>query len=196
MDELATLSKAEINSLKSFISKDKINIRLPFAKRSSVHPRRANFIGSTNNDEFLTDETGSVRWLCFELTGTFNFDYKTEIDINNIWKEAYKLYKSGFEYQLTPSEIKENEEANNRFMVASQEVQLIRKYYKPATRQTGSFVDATDVLNYIVLRNSHIKSNIRSIGKAMKVLGFVKTTKYDNESGFSVYGYFVDEILK
>ena len=196
MDELATLSKAEINSLKSFISKDKINIRLPFAKRSSVHPRRANFIGSTNNDEFLTDETGSVRWLCFELTGTINFEYKNDFDINNIWKEAFALYKSGFEYQLTPNEIKENEEANNRFMVASQEVQLIRKYYKPATRETGSFVDATDVLNYIVLRNSHIKSNIRSIGKALKALRFVKTTKYDNENRYSEYGYFVEEILK
>ena len=83
MDELATLSKTEINSLKSLISKDKINVRLPFARRTSVHPRRANFIGSTNNDEFLTDETGSVRWLCFEIEGTLNFDYKIIIDFGS-----------------------------------------------------------------------------------------------------------------
>ena len=196
MDELATLSKAEINSLKSFISKDKINIRLPFAKRTSVHPRRANFIGSTNNDEFLTDETGSVRWLCFELVGTINFAYKIDVDINNLWKQAFKLYKNGFAYQLTQNEIKANEEANSKYFIETLELQMIRKYFKPATRETGSFYDASDILNYIVGRHSHIKTNIRTIGKSMKALGFRKQTKYDSEKGYSEQGYFVDELNK
>ena len=52
MDELATLNKSEINALKSFISKDKINVRLPFGKRTQIMARRANFIGSTNKDNF------------------------------------------------------------------------------------------------------------------------------------------------
>ncbi|QNA46130.1 VapE domain-containing protein [Lacibacter sediminis] len=194
MDELATLSKAEINSLKSFISKDKINIRLPFAKRSSVHPRRANFIGSTNNDEFLTDETGSVRWLCFELTGKLNFNYKKDIKIDDIWRQAYSLYKDDFEYQLTADEIKENEKVNNRYLVSSQEVQLIQKHFLPANRENGEFYDATDILNFIVGKYSHIKSNTRSIGKAMKSLGFARSTKYDSEKRFSNYGYFVELI--
>ena len=30
----------------------------------------------------------------------------------------------------------------------------------------------------------------------MKVLKFLKTTKYDNERGFSIYGYFVEEMDK
>ena len=64
---------------------------------------------STNKDEFLTDETGSVRWLCFELIGKMNFTYKDKININDIWRQAYSLYKSGFAYQLTPEEIEENE---------------------------------------------------------------------------------------
>lgn len=196
MDELATLSKAEINSLKSFISKDKINIRLPFAKRTSVHPRRANFIGSTNNDEFLTDETGSVRWLCFELDGKINFDYNKDIDINNLWKQAYTLYKIGFEYQLTQLEIQENELINKKYLIDTIEQQLIHKYFSPAKKDDGSFYKSSDILNYIVLRNSHIKTNIRTIGKAMKILGFKKQTKYDSEKNFSEYGYYVDEKIK
>ena len=196
MDELATLSKAEINTLKSFISKDKINIRLPFAKRSSVHPRRANFIGSTNNDEFLTDETGSVRWLCFDIDGLINFDYKKDIEIDNLWKQAYTLYKIGFDYQLSLDEVKENEIANSKFLIDTLEAQFIKKYYRPADKMNGVFVDATDIMNYINQRNINIKLNIRSIGKAMKVLGFVKSSKYIAENSYSVKGYFVEEILK
>lgn len=40
MDELATQSKAEINSLKSFISKDKVNVRPPYGKKAITMPRR------------------------------------------------------------------------------------------------------------------------------------------------------------
>lgn len=195
IDELATLQKAEINSLKSFISKDKVNIRLPFAKRSTTHQRRTNFIGSTNNIEFLTDETGSVRWLCFELNGQINFNYKRDIDINDIWKQAYTLYKSGFEFQLTIDEIKENEEINNKYSVTSYELQLIKKYYKTSTKENGFFVDATDIANFIYTQVPNIKLQIRNIGKAMKQLGFKRTTKYLNEKGFTTYGYFVEKIL-
>jgi predicted P-loop ATPase len=196
MDELATLSKSEINSLKSFISKDKINIRLPFAKRNSVHPRRANFIGSTNNDEFLTDETGNVRWLCFKIDGRINFDYKNDIDINLIWKQAYTLYKNSFHYQLTIDEIKENEIANSEFIIDTLEAQLIKKYYKPSDKANGKFVDASDVMKYITEQNSHAKLNVRSIGKAMKFLGFKKSSNYDNSFGYSTKGYYVLEIIK
>ncbi|MBT4288600.1 MAG: hypothetical protein HOD92_14840, partial [Deltaproteobacteria bacterium] len=65
LDELSTLSKVEINALKSLFSKDKINDRLPYDRKNSIIPRRASFIGSTNQTEFLNDESGSVRWLCF-----------------------------------------------------------------------------------------------------------------------------------
>ena len=81
LDELASLSKYEINQLKSSFSKDKVKIRRPFEKKATTSPRRASFIGSTNKAEFLTDETGSVRWLCFEVI-EIDWDYKTTIDIN------------------------------------------------------------------------------------------------------------------
>ena len=80
LDELATLTRQDINLLKSILSKDKVNERLPYDRKNSIIPRRCSFIGSTNNSEFLTDLTGSVRWLCFEVEN-INFDYKKKIDI-------------------------------------------------------------------------------------------------------------------
>lgn len=196
MDELATLSKAEINSLKSFISKDKINIRLPFDRRASTHPRRANFIGSTNNDEFLTDETGSVRWLCFEISGKLNFDYKNDIEIDNIWKEAFTLYKNGFEYQLTPSEIKENEVANSKFYTSTDEINFINKYFEPSTQEDkGEFLTSTDIGDDIASRHHQFKSNPKVIGKALKALGYERVTKYAaKEAKYTIWGYYVNKI--
>lgn len=197
MDELATLSKTEINSLKSLISKDKINVRLPFARRTSVHPRRANFIGSTNNDEFLTDETGSVRWLCFEIEGSLNFDYKTDFNINDIWRQAYTLYKKGFQYQLTPSEIKENEISNNKHLVASQELHLITEYFElPKENENSENYTSTQILNHIQQKMPYAKLNLYKIGKVMTSLGYEKATKYRSDKGQSIWGYKVKVLNK
>ncbi|MBI5541378.1 MAG: toprim domain-containing protein, partial [Bacteroidia bacterium] len=121
MDELATLSRAEINSLKSMFSKETIKIRRPYDKSPTSASRRASFFGSTNKAEFLTDETGSVRWLCFELTGRINWDYKKDLSVDDIWRQAYTLYKQGFKYELTADEIKVNDEANQQYQITTPE---------------------------------------------------------------------------
>ncbi len=195
MDELATLNKVELNSLKSFTSKDKISVRLPYSKRAQTMPRRANFIGSTNKDEFLTDETGSVRWLCFELTDMINFKYKSEVDIDDVWRQAYSLYNNGFDFQLTPKEIAENELANKAFQVNSIEFQIIQNtYYKGSKESGGTFITAANILKKISFDNPEMRFNISSVGKAMKQLGFKRLQDYCKNSKYSIYGYFVIEI--
>ena len=134
LDELATLSKVELNTLKSMFSKDYIKIRRPFEKKPAVTPRRANFIGSTNKTEFLTDETGSVRWLCFEID-SIDWDYDKKIDINMVWGQAYSLFKSGFKYQLNEDEVNENEKVNKDFQVTTPEIELIQQNYSPGTKE-------------------------------------------------------------
>ena len=87
LDELAVLSRQEINSLKSYFSKTQINERLPYDRKNSIINRTCSFIGSTNMDEFLNDETGSVRWLCFRIN-SINWDYRAQVDINRVWAQA------------------------------------------------------------------------------------------------------------
>jgi len=90
MDELATISKKDLNSLKSVFSKESDKSRRPYDSRQIRRTRTASFFGSTNAVEFLNDHTGSVRWLCFEIKG-INFEYSKGIDINKEWAEAYFL---------------------------------------------------------------------------------------------------------
>jgi predicted P-loop ATPase len=194
LDELATLSKTEINTLKSFFSKDKIKVRRPYDKNPVSVPRRANFVGSTNNQEFLTDYTGSVRWLCFEIE-KIDWNYRKDLNINDIWRQSYYLYKQGFKYELSYDELAQNEIANAAFTIHTSELELITKHFERCNESNsiGNFYTATDVLQ--LLQNKYglnMRLNIQSIGKALKFLGFVRTKRYINSS--QAYGYILHEI--
>lgn len=81
LDELSIMGKADINVLKSFISKVDINERLPYGRKAEKLNRICSFVGSTNKTEFLSDETGSVRWIVFEVYN-IDFNYCKEIDMD------------------------------------------------------------------------------------------------------------------
>jgi len=191
LDELSTMNKVEINALKSIISKQNVKVRRPFDTRPSLMPRRASFIGNTNKDEFLNDETGSVRWLCFEIT-EINWDYKNKIDINLVWAQAYELYKSGFKYDLTIDEISRNEEVNKRFNIENDETGFILKHFTTSDKETGNFYTTTDVVDFLNTRYNYLKTNVRKTGIAMKSLGFERHQEY--RGTHQVKGYYLREI--
>ena len=187
LDELATLGKSEINMLKSLFSQATIKARLPYDRRATSRPRCASFIGSTNQLEFLTDETGSVRWLCF-IIDSIDFNYKTEINIDNIWKQAYQLYLSGFYYELTKEEAKENELSNKSFQKVTPEMEFIQEHFSSGTKEDHDmFVTASNIQQFGRERNLKLYSGI--IGKALKVLDFQRESKFNGK--YQVKGYYI-----
>ena len=197
MDELAGLAKFELRALKSILSKDKIKIRLPFDKRPTLCPRRANFVGSTNEVEFLTDVTGTVRWLCFELI-RIDKKYSQKIDITQIWSQAYHLYKSGFVYNITSEEIEENESVNVQHQVSTMEMELIQKYFEPGDSKNGSeFWTATDIaLHLHTIGGNAVRINNIGIGRALIFLKYEQTSKRDDSDKMSRKGYYVKCLCK
>jgi len=187
MDELSTFSKDDINSLKAFFSKVQINERLPYDRKNTVLPRRCSFIGSTNQLEFLKDETGSARWLCFEVN-SIDWRYSELVNIDNIYSQAYSLYKSGsFDYEMTFDDIQENEKRNRQFYVSTIEKDLIEKYFEnDEQREPQNFYQATDVLGKLQdLEKRKFNLNNVKVGKALTAIGFERI-KYKEK-----YGYFL-----
>ena len=186
LDELAVLSKQEINSLKSYFSKTQINERLPYDRKNSILNRTCSFIGSTNMDEFLNDETGSVRWLCFRIN-SINWAYSSKIDINRVWAQAFYLAKDkDFECELTYKDITENEERNKDFQILSKEKALVYKFFKkPDQDENSEFMTSTDVCMWLQAHTPESRLSNVAIGKAMKGLGFKRI-----KDG-AVYGYYV-----
>lgn len=195
MDELATLNRSEINALKSVMSKDVFKGRLPYGAREVSLIRRANIVGSTNNIEFLNDETGSVRWLCFELTDKLNFDYKKDFDINKIWAQAYYLLRNGFKYELTPQEIAENEVANANHRIITVEQELIQASFEPSNKNEIGSIFKTVAHIKLMLNEKYNseKLNPTVIGKALKILGFIRVSERPPDNDYSVKGYYLKQ---
>lgn len=170
LDELASLTKFEINALKAIMSKLYINVRHPYERKAKSSPRRISFIGSTNQTEFLTDDS-NVRWLCFRIED-INWNYKKDVDIDLVWSHAYYLLQSGFKYEMTREEIQENELANDSFKVSSVEFEVLQKYLSPGTADNYHRELLSSEIMHELQMKTYPKLNAKELHKAFKRLGF------------------------
>ena len=60
--ELSGLHKGEVEKVKAFASRQEDKARPAYARRVSVRPRTCVFVGTTNDDEYLQDQTGNRRF--------------------------------------------------------------------------------------------------------------------------------------
>ncbi|MER0442799.1 VapE domain-containing protein [Emticicia sp. W12TSBA100-4] len=197
LDELAMLSRTDINRAKTFFTADKIKIRRPYESKPVTAQRRASFFASTNDDEFLTDSTGNVRWLIMKIDG-INHDNGGaggygSVDINKVWSQAFHLFVGGYKYQLTREEIERSENQNREHFRSTPEIDLLRHYFEPSNKTVNDneFVTTTEILRRLQrVVGSELKLNHISIGKALRFLGFEQQTGLD-KNGMGIKGYYV-----
>ena len=201
LDEMASIKPENLQVVKTALSKSSINVRRMGTQTRLQDARRCNYWGSTNDTEILKDDTGSVRWLCFEVKafdkeklfweyGSTNF-----IDINNVWKQAFKLYNEGFNFQLSNTEIAENEKANEMYKEESTEEQLVKEYFVRGEAEKENFRTTTQIHLFISSKNTFLgnKLTLKKIGSSLTSLGFIKGQKYDNTTNYQVKGFYVKE---
>lgn len=93
--ELTGFSRADVRSIKAFISRKKDRARLAYARRAGEFPRQCIFIGSTNDREYLKDDTGGRRFwpVKCNFTAAQEIDTDTlEENVDQMWAEAVALY--------------------------------------------------------------------------------------------------------
>lgn len=104
--ELAGLRKAEIETLRSFISRQNDIYRAAFGKRATPHLRQCIFFGTTNAESgYLRDTTGNRRFWPVKTPGSgskASWDLTFE-EIQQIWAEALIYAKQGEKLYLDPS---------------------------------------------------------------------------------------------
>ncbi|KYH06955.1 virulence-associated E family protein [Chryseobacterium cucumeris] len=186
IDELSVMSKTDVNILKSFISKNTVNARLPYDRKSSLMHRTASFCGSTNRSDFLTDETGSVRWQIFEVL-EIDFNYSKEINIEKVWSQAYynAFERKNYNPELTAEDIQENENRNEKFKQVSLEQEIILSHFEKSKLQ-GEFLTPSDIM--LAMNNAlGVRLNIIKIGKALTAMNYERIKHPKRQ----VYGYLI-----
>lgn len=104
LGELSSLNRSEVEAMKAFISQRTDRIRAPYGRRVEDYPRQMIFVGSTNLDEYLKDETGNRRFWPVRCTGKLDFDGVGR-DRDQLFAEALEYYKMGEPLYLETDEL-------------------------------------------------------------------------------------------
>lgn len=129
--ELAGLKKAEVETLRSFLSRQNDIYRATFGKRATPHLRQCVFFGTTNAESgYLRDTTGSRRFWPVKTPGTgskHSWDLTPEL-ICQIWAETLAYVKQGEKLYLS-TELEALSKAEQREAMESDEHEgLVRLY--------------------------------------------------------------------
>lgn len=111
----ATFRKSDIAALKSFITRKQDVLRRAYARKESTFARRTVFFGSVNPREYLHDPTGNRRYWTIECQG-LDLEAQRKLDMQQVWAEAYELFKNGEGHHLKPDEMAALNNHNEQFM--------------------------------------------------------------------------------
>lgn len=104
LPELAGLSGAEIRRVKAFVSKTHDRARGAFQRSVEEAPRRCILIGTTNDSEYLKDQTGNRRFWPVEVAGKIDLAGLREVR-DQLWAEAAAMEPSAGDPITIPEEL-------------------------------------------------------------------------------------------
>ena len=192
-DQLKALNKRDENELKNLITCPMVKYRMPYDKYVEEHPHLASFVASVNGNDFLTDPTGSRRFLPFEVL-SIDIERAKAISMDNVYAEAKALLKSGFRYWFDDDEIAELYRESEDFQVQTAEMELLlRCFEKPTEDESYSLMTTTEILTYLGIY-THQPLVAKRMGEALKKAGYIKVSKRRN-GGSPIYVYKIRKIL-
>jgi putative DNA primase/helicase len=98
LGELASMNKSELASAKNFLTLTEDTYRVPYGTRSETRPRRMVFTASTNDREYLRDQSGNRRFWPVECSA-IDLDALTR-DRDQLWAEAVARFRRGEPWHL------------------------------------------------------------------------------------------------
>ena len=117
-EELDSMQLKELNKLKAAMTMPSINERAAYARHHENRPHLASFCGTGNNVQFLSDPTGTRRWLPFEVV-SIDSPLSQPFNYEGIYSQAYALYRQGFRYWFDKNEILQLAQHNKQFETAN-----------------------------------------------------------------------------
>lgn len=132
MAELAGLKKAEVESVKQFITKTEDMFRPAYGRTVETYKRQCVFFGTTNDIEFLRDTTGNRRFNPVEvqqkLAKKSVAEDLTNSEIDQIWAEAVQIWNNGEKLYFSEAENAQAKEKQRDHAVSDDRRGIIEEY--------------------------------------------------------------------
>lgn len=150
--ELAGLKKAEVETLRSFLSRQNDIYRAAFGRRATPHLRQCVFFGTTNAESgYLRDTTGNRRfWPIKTPGGSMRRSWQlTNEDVRQIWAEVLVYVKCGEKLYLDPG-MEQLAKAEQREAMESDEREgLVRDYLDTLLPEDWGDMDVFERRNFL-----------------------------------------------
>ena len=150
--ELAGLRKAEVETLRSFLSRQNDIYRAAFGKRASPHLRQCVFFGTTNAENgYLRDITGNRRFWPVKTPGMGrkrSWELTNE-EVMQIWAECLVYAKQGEKLHLSPELEKYAKVEQRDAMELDEREGLVREYLESLLPDNWDKMDLYDRRNFL-----------------------------------------------
>lgn len=156
LSELQAFNKSDIEHIKGFMSRTRDKARLAFDRRPTYYQRQNVFIGTTNDSQYLKDDTGNRRFWPVKC-GIKRVDFKKLASVRDqIWAEAVHKYKAGEKLFFDNPEVEAFAKAEQNARYAEDEwVGVIRSWLE--SPQSDFFEEESERRNKVCARQIYIE---------------------------------------
>jgi len=174
LNELEGMRKVEKTRIKAFIAECVDTYRVPYAATPSEFPRRSVFIGTTNSEDYLEDETGNRRYWPVRVT---RLDREAlAADRDQLFAEAVARLEAGEVWHMT-GEHARRAEANAQARVGadgdSERIVDWLRTLEPEKRP--EWVRPYQVLDHLASEGSGERRSMQGISRSLRLAGFERT---------------------
>ena len=170
LSELDALNRRDVARVKAFISAPSDRYRPSYGRRVIDVPRQLAFVGTTNADRYLSDDTGARRFLPIKCGGIDLVTLKR--DRNQLWAEAVHRFRRGEQWHLTAARALDAAEEQEERRIHDPWEENVDRWLNGRIDKTKP-VTTTDVLNGLEIEpRDHDKFRAVRVASSLKILGW------------------------
>ena len=173
-DEMIGIKKMGIQAFKALTSSSVFSLTRKY-EAFETKLDRIGTIGTTSNELDIIEEDQQRRLLPVHIHENMNWEALNLIDRTQLMAQLYYNYNSGYEWELIGDEIINLHKYSEKFKQATIEDELINKYFElPETDNCKliELLNATEIMEIILLKSSVKTLNRNNIGKALRRMGY------------------------
>ena len=181
LDEFDKTTKSQQIVLKYLLSSSEVKFRPPYGKTIKLFRRYTSFIGTTNEQQPLVDQTGSRRFVCVSIPKDQNIDYTDNVDHEQLFAQALHLFNNKERFWLDDEEIKELIAENEPFQKTVDLLDMIEDSFAKPNGNEGRWWKASELHAYLDAKYAYFDAKVntpRVLGRAMNnyKFGFKRRT--------------------